>query len=165
MHRPLTAAAVATALGAGVLAAGPAAVAQSPTRPWATVNVCDPAGGRGQVGVRVFVPVRGARRTQWIRVRLQFFDANRRVWRDVTGGTDRTFTRIGRGVRAVMGGTTFQVDPPARGSRLLLRGIAAVQWRSGTRVVARATVRTTSGHRNASDPQLRVSRANCRIAR
>ena len=65
----------------------------------------------------------------------------------------------------MQGGTTFTFPPPKAGSRIVLRGLVDVEWRVGTRVVDRARVTTTAGHRDAKDRQRRVSRSSCEITR
>jgi len=100
-----------------------------------------------------------------VRVRLQWFDQPARAWRRLRSGGDGGWTRIGDGGGAVAGGTTFAFRPPAAGSRIVLRGVADVEWRRGRRVLARAEVPTTPGHEAAGDPHLQVSRSSCEIAR
>lgn len=132
---------------------------------WATVNACDPMAAPGSVGIRVSIP-RGRRSpTQWARFRVQFYDAARKAWRPVRAGGDTGFARIGAGRSLVFGGSTFTFTPPAAGARLKLRGVVDVQWRRGIKVLDRAFVRTTSGHGDRSDAQLRVSSAACVITR
>jgi hypothetical protein len=166
----MLAAALAPLLAAIALAAFPLAPASAARRTanpklWATVNVCDPAGRPGAVGVRVSIP--GERRSphQWARIRVQFFDAAARRWKLVRIGGDSGWARLGGGSGLVQGGTTFTFAVPARGQRLLLRGLVDVQWRRGTRIVDRARLRTTAGHADPSDPALGVSRARCAIRR
>ena len=164
MHRPLrlvlpAIATVALAAAASVPAAGAAG-----RHPWATVNVCDPPAEPGAVGVRVLLP-RRAGGAQWARVRLEYFDATARVWRPVRSGGDSGWSRIGRGRRPVLGGTTFTFPPPPAGSRIVLRGLVAFEWRRGRRVLARSRVRTTAGHGVRADPSLRVSLRVCEIVR
>jgi len=141
------------------------AVGQSSTRsPWATVNLCDLPSRPGAVGVRVRIPNR-ADAAQWTRIRLQFFDGTTRAWRLVRSGGDAGWTKLSDGGGPVTGGTTFTFPPPRAGARIVVRGLVDFEWRRGTTVVSRARVKTTSGHRNAADPMLRVSRASCQIVR
>jgi hypothetical protein len=139
--------------------------AQAQTRtPWATINACDPAGAPGAVGVRVSVPNRRDA-AQWLRIRIQFFDASRRAWRVVRTGGDTGFRRLSRGRGRFFGGTTFTITPPKAGSSIKLRGLADIQWRRGRRVVSRAQVRTQGGHFDGDDPLLQVSAPTCVITR
>jgi hypothetical protein len=133
---------------------------------WATVNRCDTPSKPGAVGVRVSIPrERGAPR-QWARIRLQWFDGGKLAWRLVrSSGGDAGWARFGIGTRVVQGGTTFTFPPPKPGARIVLRGLVDVEWRVGTRVVDRARMTTTAGHRDGNDPQRRVSRSSCEITR
>jgi hypothetical protein len=159
--RALLTLAVATALVA--VAAAPAS-AQVRPRPWATVNACDPPQAPGSIGVRVSVPNR-ADATQWMRVRIQFFDAARQSWRVVRSGGDGGFTKLSDGGGRVLGGTTFTFTPPQPGSRIKLRGLVDVEWRRGRRVLSHVQVTTRGGHANAADPLLALSAPTCEIRR
>jgi hypothetical protein len=160
---------VATLFAVAALAAlAPAgAMAKSATHKdlWATVNLCDTPAKPGAVGIRVSIPREKGAPQQWARIRLQWFDGSRLAWRRVQSGGDAGWARIGIGTRLVEGGTTFTFPVPKAGMRIVLRGVVDVEWREGTKVVDRAHLRTTSGHRDAKDPQRRVSRSSCEIKR
>ena len=152
-----------------VAAAAPAssavgAPAQSRPSPWATINACDPPGARGVVGVRVSVPNR-RNAAQWVRIRIQFFDAPRGAWRVVRSGGDGGFTKFSNGRGQVFGGTTFTFSPPREGRRLKLRGLVDVEWRRGRRVLSKVQITTHGGHVDPNDPLLQVSAATCEIKR
>lgn len=168
MTRSMVRRCVALALVACALlpAAASAARSQAPASEslWATVNQCDAPGRPGAVGVRVAIPDGVAGPAQWARIRLQWFDARGRAWRALPSA-DAGWTRLGVGARPVEGGTTFTFTPPAAGTRLVLRGVVEVEWRTGDRVVDRARILTTAGHENPADPRLRTSRTSCEIAR
>ena len=132
---------------------------------WATVNLCAPATKPGAVGVRVSIPREKGAPQQWARIRLQWFDGSARAWRLVRSGGDAGWARIGIGTRLVQGGTTFTFPLPKPGARIVLRGIVDVEWRAGTKVVDRAHMTTTAGHRDSKDRQRRVSRSSCEITR
>ena len=132
---------------------------------WATVNLCDTPAKPGAVGIRVSIPREKGAPQQWARIRLQWFDGSRLAWRRVQSGGDAGWARIGIGTRLVEGGTTFTFPVPKAGMRIVLRGVVDVEWRDGTKVVDRAHLRTTSGHRDAKDPHRRVSRSSCEIKR
>jgi hypothetical protein len=132
--------------------------------PWATVNQCDTLAKPGAVGVRVSVPDDDGAPAQWVRIRMQWFDAPARAWRSLSSA-DAGWTRLGAGSRSVQGGTTFTFAPPAPGMRLVLRRSVEVEWRKGDTVVDSARLRTTAGHQDPSDPHLRASQASCEIAR
>ena len=157
---------LAAAVAAAVLA--PAAAAAAPptqgtgSRPWATVNVCDPPSRPAAVGVRAYVPRRGGAPAQWLRVRMEYWDADDRRWRRVREGGDGGWLKVGSGRRPVLGGTTFRFDEPPPDTRLVLRGVVDIEWRRGGRVVAEDRVRTTAGHR---DRTIKVSLRSCEIAR
>jgi hypothetical protein len=151
-----------------VAALAPAgAMAKSATHKdlWATVNLCDTPAKPGAVGIRVSIPREKGAPQQWARIRLQWFDGSRLAWRRVKSGGDAGWARIGIGTRLVEGGTTFTFPVPKAGTRIVLRGVVDVEWRDGTHVVDRAHLRTTSGHRDATDRQRRVSRSSCEIKR
>lgn len=159
---------VLTVLVAAALALTPAAALASAAHPglWATVNLCDTPAKPGAVGVRVSIPRERGAPQQWARIRLQWFDGDKRAWRLVrSSGGDAGWARFGIGTRLVQGGTTFTFPPPKPGARIVLRGIVDVEWRAGTRVVDRARMTTTAGHRDGKDPQRRVSRSSCEIMR
>jgi hypothetical protein len=129
------------------LPAGSAAAAVTKSRPglWATVNLCDPPSKPGAVGIRVSIPREKGAPQQWAHIRLQWFDGSRRAWRRVTSGGDAGWAQAG--------------------SRIVLRGVIDIQWRDGTKVVDRAHLLTTAGHRDSKQRQLKVSRASCEIVR
>jgi hypothetical protein len=147
-------------------AAASAARREAPVRetPWATVNQCDTLAKPGSVGVRLAVPDDEGSPAQWVRIRMQWFDASTRAWRNLASA-DAGWTRLGAGSRSVQGGTTFTFAPPSAGMRLVLRAAVEVEWRKGDTVVDSARLRTTAGHEDPSDAHLRTSRASCEIAR
>ena len=151
-----------------LLALVPASAMATPSHPglWATVNLCDTPAKPGSVGVRVSIPREKGAPQQWARIRLQWFDGTKRAWRVVrSSGGDAGWARFGIGTRLVQGGTTFTFPLPKPGARIVLRGIVDVEWRAGTKVVDRAHMTTTAGHRDSKDRQRRVSRSSCEITR
>ncbi len=150
--------------GLALAMAGVSEAATSARAPWATVNLCDPPSRPGAVGVRVRMPNR-ADAAQWARIRVQYFDATARAWRLVRSGGDGGWTKLSDGGGPVAGGTTFTFPPPRAGARQVVRGLVDLEWRRGAKVALRERVKTTSGHRDAADPALRVSRASCQIVR
>jgi hypothetical protein len=156
----------ALALAAAVAALVPAAaIAKTEARPdlWATVNLCDTPARPGAVGIRVSIPREKGAPQQWAHIHLQWFDGTKRAWRALTSGGDAGWRRIGVGTRLVQGGTTFNFDPPAAGTRLVLRGVVDVEWRDGKDVVDHVRLMTTEGHASSADVHRRVSRASCEI--
>jgi hypothetical protein len=166
VHRSLIAPSALVAAALLALAPAGAAARRAPAsaKPWATVNICAPAGAPGDVGVRAFMPLRGEA-AQWARIRMQWWDASASRWRRVRSGGDGGWAKLGTGRRAVYGGTTFQFTLPDPGHRLVLRGIADLEWRSGRKVNAHARVRTTAGHASKKDRALKRSQAKCEIRR
>lgn len=124
-----------------VLVCAPAPASDA-VRPWATVNMCDPADRPGAMGVRVGVPAGPG--AQWIRVRAEWYDATARRWKPARGG-DGGWERLGDGRRGVRGGTTFVFPVPEAGKLLLLRGVVRVQWRRGGRAVRAGRLGTRGG--------------------
>jgi hypothetical protein len=158
----------ALALAAALAAVVPAAaIAKTEARPdlWATVNLCDTAAKPGAVGIRVSIPREKGAPQQWARIHLQWFDGTKLAWRALASGGDTGWRRIGFGSRLVQGGTTFNFDPPAPGTRLVLRGVVDVEWRDGKKVVDRVRLLTTEGHASSADIHRRVSRSSCEIKR
>jgi hypothetical protein len=153
-----------TVLAVLLLAAVPANAREAGL--WATVNVCDPPTKPGAVGVRVSIPRHGTRKhrqQQWARVRIQYFDGTN--WQLIGSAGDSAYKHLGHGRGTIQGGTTFTFQPPAAGSRLVLRGEVNVQWRVGKKVRGRTTLLTESGHANPKDPRLATSLATCEISR
>ena len=124
---------VLTVLVAAALALTPAAALAKPAAHadlWATVNLCDTPAKPGAVGVRVSIPRERGAPQQWARIRLQWFDGNKRAWRLVrSSGGDAGWARFGIGTRLVQGGTTFTFPLPEarrahRAARHRRRGVA-----------------------------------------
>jgi hypothetical protein len=133
---------------------------------WATINMCDPPGKPGAVGVRVSVPAHGTRKhrqQQWVRIRIQWFDGS--AWQYLGDTGDTGYKHVGHGHATWQGGTTFTFVPPAAGQQLILRGAVNVQWRVRKKVRASAALPTESGHANPKNPALATSRATCAISR
>jgi len=158
----LTAAALALAPAAATATAKTAAH----TDLWATVNLCDTPSKPGAIGVRVSIPRERGAPDQWARIRLQWFDGDARAWRLVhSSGGDAGWAHFGIGTHLVQSGTTFTFPLPKAGARIVLRGMVDVEWRDGTKVVDRARMITTAGHKDGKDRQRRVSRSSCEITR
>jgi hypothetical protein len=116
------------------------------------------------VGVRASMPNRGDA-AQWVRIRVQFFEASTGAWRVVRRGGDTGFRKLSDGGGRVLGGTTFMFSAPKAGSRLKVRGLVEFEWRRGRRVVSRVRLHTSAGHTDASDPLLSISQPSCEISR
>lgn len=158
------------AAGLALVAVAPAGAATDPQPDpdlWATVNHCDSPARPSAMGVRVSVPPRYRGERQWIRVRVEWFNAATNTWAllPASGGGDSGWKRIGQGHRLAQGGTTFHFAPPAAGRYLIIRGLVNVQWRERGRVAKRARLRTMWGHVDPGDRLLAKSHAACMITR
>lgn len=165
--RATIAAIAVTMTGAAVAGAVGVPVPVSVSSPWATVNVCDTSAHPNAVGVRGSMPGTGRQRTHlYLRVQLQF----RRTgtsWASLGRSGDSGWIDAGRTkVRARQAGRTFTITPPAKGEdAYVLRGRVSFEWRRGSRVLKRAQVLTTSGHRGVAGGDPRgFSAATCSIA-
>jgi len=133
---------------------------------WSTVNLCDPPGKPGAIGVRISIPMHGSpkhRQQQWARVRIQWYDGA--AWQQIGSSGDTGWKHLGHGHGTFQGGTTFTYQPPPAGERLILRGFVNVQWRANGKVRGRATLPTESGHADPKNPRLTMSQATCEISR
>lgn len=150
-------------LAAAALAAPPSAGARTGAGPtvlssrhlWATVNVCDGPRHPNTMGLRGSMPGSGNRRERmFMRFQAQYLAAADGRWHNVARGGDSGFRYVGRAVfKARQAGWLFVFPAPA-GSPLRLRGAVTFEWRVGRRVVRRARMATSAGHRSAagSDP-------------
>ena len=139
----LTSAALAALL---LAAAVPAMAAPRPRDLWATVNVCDTEAHPNQLGVRARMPGNGTRQTMYMRFRVHYFSEEEGIWHNVGGTGISRWIRLGSArIRHREAGYTFGFDPPAAGSRFILRGLVEYQWRRGRKVVRRARANTKGG--------------------
>lgn len=142
--RPLLAAACACA---ALLALVPATATAEP-RPsnlWATINVCNTHGQPNAMGVRARMPgnARRKRAQMYMRFRAHWFSEAEGIWHNVGGSGISRWIRLGSArVRHREAGYTFRFDPPAEGSRFILRGVVEYQWRERRRVGRRKKLRT-----------------------
>lgn len=137
-------AAVAAALAFAV--AVPAAAAPRPRDLWATVNVCDTEAHPNQLGVRARMPGNGTRQTMYMRFRVHYFSEQEGIWHNVGGTGISRWIRLGSArIRHREAGYTFSFDPPAAGTRFILRGVVEYRWRRGRTIVRRARTNTKGG--------------------
>jgi hypothetical protein len=123
--------------GSGVSASGPA--------PWATVNVCDSPSAPHQVGIRAGIPGDGSGGSVYARFTVEWSSHERHAWLPVEGRPTSAWIYAGSARDALrQAGYTFEFDTPLAGSGYVVRGRVELQWRTGGRVVRRAT-RVTSG--------------------
>lgn len=166
------------ALIALVVAAAPAFAATRPAVAqgdlWATVNLCDPPARPGAVGLRASMPPKKLKAgassparwlAQWMRFRIEYYDAAAKVWKSAGSGGDSGWTRVGKGRHTVETGYTFTFKPPAAGRSLELRGQVDFAWRAGKRTVVNARRRTLTGYADVGDPNRTDSRDSCSITR
>src|SRR3954469_11403391 len=117
------------ALGAA-LAAVPASAAAAGQEPAsATVNVCG-GDGTGDIGVRVSAPFRGDDVAPWVRITVQYYSDDDGGWHAAANGDSGWFQAGPTGTGADTG-YTFPYRAPDKGSKLVLRGVAEIEWRSG----------------------------------
>jgi hypothetical protein len=132
---------------------------------WATVNLCDTPDRPGAIGVRASMPPRADGATQWMRIRIQYFEDVARAWRIVQAGGDSAWDKVGGGSQLVESGYTFTFQLPAAGHRIVMRGIVDYEWRKGDAVIARHRELTELGHLDPADDQRQDSRSSCQISR
>ena len=132
---------------------------------WATVNICDTGQSPDTIGIRASMPgsaKKGER--MFMRFRVQFRSLVDGKWHNFTSaGTDSGFVPVGSAkYKARQSGWTFPftLEP---GQQYELRGVVNFEWRRGTKVVRRATKRTTKGHRTALSQPRGYSAATCLI--
>jgi hypothetical protein len=93
----------------------------------AFVNIC--GGGAGTLGVRVSAPYRGEALAPWVRVSVEYFSSQDGGWHPVGAGGDSGWFQAGGPGTSSDTGYTFPFLAPQPGYRLVMRGIAQVQWR------------------------------------
>lgn len=133
--------------------------------PWATVNLCDTPERPGAMGIRAYVPSRGGKLDQWMRIRVQWFSTADNQWHAVRTAGETPWERVGMGASDVEAGYTFTFQLPSADHRLLMRGVVDMEWRRGDRVRARDKRMTEIGHADPADPLRLDSRADCQVER
>jgi hypothetical protein len=93
----------------------------------AFVNIC--GGGAGTLGVRVSAPYRGETLAPWVRVSVEYFSSQDGGWHPVGAGGDSGWFQAGGPGTSSDTGYTFPFLAPRPGYRLVMRGVAQVQWR------------------------------------
>jgi hypothetical protein len=110
-----------------VPAAPAAAGSQEPAG--ASVDICG-GDGTGDIGVRVSAPFRGVDVAPWVRITIQYYSEQDGGWHPAENGDSHWFQAGPQGTGAETG-YTFPYRPPDKGSKLVLRGVAEIEWRSG----------------------------------
>ncbi|MGI8728553.1 MAG: hypothetical protein ACR2LK_00890 [Solirubrobacteraceae bacterium] len=138
---------------------------------WATVNVCDPDDppdsiGPDTIGIRASMPgLRKRREVMYMRFRVQYLSERDDRWHYVQGNGDSRWTKVGRALRRPrQSGRNFRLSPPDGATAIKLRGRVSFVWTRRGRIVRRASVRTTDGHRSRAGAFPRdYSEATCTI--
>jgi hypothetical protein len=97
--------------------------------PGASVNIC--GAGAGTLGVRVSAPYRGDDLAPWVRVSVEYYSTEDGAWHPAGAGGDSGWFQAGGPGTGSDTGWTFPFLAPEPGHRLLMRGIAHVEWRGG----------------------------------
>ena len=116
------------ALSAALAAPAAATAADQSTTAGASVNVCG-GKGTGDIGVRVSAPYRGDSVAPWVRITIQYYSDDD-GWHAAAGGDSGWFQAGPEGTGAETG-YTFPYHPPDKGSKLVMRGVAEIEWRKG----------------------------------
>jgi hypothetical protein len=96
--------------------------------PGASVNIC--GAGAGTLGVRVSAPYRGDDLAPWVRISVEYYSTQDGAWHAAGAGGDSGWFQAGGPGTGSDTGWTFPFLAPEPGHRLLMRGIARVEWRS-----------------------------------
>ena len=97
--------------------------------PGASVNICGE--GAGTLGVRVSAPYRGDDLAPWVRISVEYYSTQDGAWHAAPAGGDSGWFPAGGPGTGSDTGWTFSFLAPEPGHRLLMRGIAQVEWRGG----------------------------------
>jgi hypothetical protein len=123
---------------------------------WATIDVCNATDQPDTLGVRGSMPGDGeAHDMMYMRFRLQYLDATKKTWVDLSSGVSPHYASVGTGASARQGGRSFQLSPVAGQPAVTMRGVVTFQWRRGATVLAQVS-RPTTPERHAlagSDPE------------
>jgi hypothetical protein len=132
---------------------------------WATIDVCNAVDQPETLGLRGSMPGdHEAHDTMYMRFRLQYLDASKKTWVDLSGGASPHWTSVGSGASARQGGRSFQLSPIAGQPAVTMRGVVSFQWRHGSTVLAQVSRPTSAGRKSlaGSDPA-GFSAATCAI--
>ncbi len=142
-----------------------AAVADEPSDPWSTVNVCDTEAAPNTIGIRASMPgSRSGQEERYMRFVVQYFSRADNRWYRIAAGGDSGYLSIGKGRKARQFGRSFRIEPRA-GEPVLLRGRVYFQWRLKGAVVRGASAVTRKGHRsNTGDDPEGYSASTCTIS-
>jgi len=133
---------------------------------WATIDVCSPADQPEFVGVRGSMPGdRHSHDKMYMRFHLQYMDAAKKHWVDLTSTRSPSFIYVGPGSTVRQGGRSFQLVARPGKPAVELRGVVEYQWRRGKAVVQSTSRATGAGHKSVAgaDPP-GYSSATCTIS-
>jgi hypothetical protein len=133
---------------------------------WATVDVCSPKHHPNTIGIRGSMPGDGhAKDVMYMRFRVQYLDATKKEWLNLSKGGDSGLLKLGSGVPTRQGGFSVELEPVAGKPAFTLRGYVIFQWRRGATVLESATRLTTAGHKSLAGADPRgFSAATCTLA-
>ena len=103
--------------------------------PTASVNICGQPGA-GTLGVRVSAPYRSDHLEPWVRVQVEWYSSADGAWRLVSAGGDSGWYRASDFGTGAWTGYTFPFSPPSEDRRLVMRGVASLEWRDEQGLVA-----------------------------
>ena len=106
------------------LPTAPASAAEEPAG--ARVNIC--GAGAGTIGVRVTAPYRGEDLAPWVRISIEYYSSEDGSWQAAASG-DSGWFKAGEPGTGSDTGYTFPYLAPRPGYRLVMRGVAQIQWR------------------------------------
>lgn len=160
--------AIAPLILAAALAPAPAP-AHSPLNSrelWATVDVCSPKDQPNTIGIRGSMPSDGhPKDVMYMRLRVQYLDATKNEWLNLSKGGDSGLLKLGSGVLARQGGLSVELAPVAGRPPFTLRGYVTFQWRRGATVLQTAARITSPGHTSLAGADPRgFSAATCKLA-
>jgi hypothetical protein len=116
---------------------------------WATVNVCKKKDTQDIIGIRGQMPSLGFATSMSLDVQVEFWSRDNARFEPIPGAVQHV--RLGTAAHTVLqGGASFKFQPPAGE----LRGVVTFEWKRGRKVLARATRKTTHGHKHVdfADP-------------
>jgi hypothetical protein len=132
---------------------------------WATVDVCNPKDQPNTIGIRGSMPGDGhPKDVMYMRFRVQYLDAAKKEWLNLSKGGDSGMLKLGSGALARQGGFSVELAPGAGKPAFTLRGYVTYQWRRGATVLESTTRLTSTGHTSLAGADPRgFSAAGCTL--
>jgi hypothetical protein len=130
---------------------------------WSTVNICDSPKYADSVGVAARMPGDGTARQMYMRFYVQYREDKK--WKYVKEGGQSPWLKAGSAKYTwSQRGYTFGFDPPAAGTKFILRGLVKFEWRGkGGKVVKKTHRITSSGHETKGADPAGYSAAQCTL--